>query len=657
MSAHLLARVEAAGAAGHLLPSTVANLREWLAAGFLPAWAEASLAELLDAGAWGELDDRFFKVIAFGTGGMRGRTVAQRGTAAEVGGGDAVSGPAHPAVGSALLNDFTVVRATLGLYRYTQRWLEQRGERFGAPKLVIAHDVRFFSRHFCELAASTWARLGGRAMVFDGPRSTPHLSFAVRHVSAHAGIVITASHNPPHDNGYKVYFGDGAQVVFPHAEGIIGEVRKVDWGEVAPFLAKELDPVVTLPLALDEAYLEALEENVLDPAVFEAGRPKVVFSPLHGTGGVMSIPVLERYEVDVHPVAEQMRMDSRFPTVKSPNPENAEAFALGLERAKAIAADVVVATDPDCDRMGVAARADDGTYVRFTGNQTGAMLAAYRLERLKELGWLPAGGTPRAALIKTFVTTPLQAAIAERHGLKVINCLTGFKWIGEKLGLYEAELAAGLLRAEGLALHYDRTTPAARRRLLLQHSTYYVFGGEESYGYLASDRVRDKDGNAAVLMVCELAAWLKARGLSFPAYLDQLYAEYGYYLEDLLNLYFEGAAGAQTIARLVASYRAAPPRRIGDYHVVKFTDFGTQDLQDADGKAVPKEDFYFAELDNGYSFAVRGSGTEPKAKIYLFAREDVPTPADLAEVKERTAATLRALARLIEADARARAQG
>ena len=348
-------------------------------------------------------------------------------------------------------------------------------------------------------------------------------------------------------------------------------------------------------------------------------------------------------------------MDGSFPTVKSPNPEYPEALQIAMDKAQATGADLVLATDPDCDRVGVAVRDDAGQMVLLNGNMIGSILAEYRITKLKEIGVLPPEGTTKAALIKTFVTTPMQAAIAEAHGLKLIQTLTGFKWIGAKLQKYQTELESAILEEEGIALDYNATDLSTRVELLLEYSTYYVFGGEESYGYLASDRVRDKDGNAAVIMICELAAALKQRGWTFTRYLDDLYLRYGYYSESLLNLYYEGAAGASKIETIIKSYREQPPEAIGEFAVAKFTDFGAEAQTDADGDPIPQENLYFLELANGYSYAVRGSGTEPKIKFYCFAREPVPDMAALAAIKADTQCKLDALKNAIETDAHKRA--
>ncbi|MEM9227824.1 MAG: phospho-sugar mutase, partial [Verrucomicrobiota bacterium] len=475
---------------------------------------------------------------------MRTRTIGEITPPSEQGTPTEQGAPEHPAVGTNMLNDFNVIRATIGLYRHCRQYLEET-ETIDMPKLVIGHDVRHYSRHFCELTASTWSKLGGLAMIFDGPRATPHLSFAVRHLKCTAGVVITASHNPPHDNGFKAYFSDGGQVVSPHAEAIIEQFNLVELGDLPPYLDIDLEKVVTLPPSVDEAYYEALEDNVLDPEVFEKSQPSFVFTPNHGTGAISALPLMEAFDITVHPVEEQMVQDARFPTVKSPNPEAPSAFDTALAQAEEVGADGVIATDPDADRLGVGARTKDGEMVLYTGNMLGSCMAEYRVSKLKEMGIIPLDGSQSAALIKTFVTTPMQEAIATAHGLKCINTLTGFKWIGEKLKHYQEDLEDHLFDEEGLAIDYDQTDISTRVPMLLDYSTYYVFGGEESYGYLASDRVRDKDATGAILMYCELVAYLKGQGLTLGEYLDGLYLKYGYYAESLLNIYMEGASGAQ----------------------------------------------------------------------------------------------------------------
>ena len=647
-----LDRINAAAQAGQLLPGTAENIAAFLAAR-LPAWAEASIAELVAKQAWGELNDRFYRFLEFGTGGMRGRTAGVLPATAETGRINAASSPEHAAIGSNLLNDFTLIRAVIGLFRYTKKYLAAKPGVAARPKLVIAHDVRHFSRHFSELAVSTWTQLGGDAFLFGGPRPTPQLSFSVRWLQAHAGVVITASHNPPHDNGFKAYFEDGAQVVPPHDRRIVEEVNAVPLAEIGRFLTARLEGVTTLGRNADDAYLAVAAKAALDPEILRRSKVKIAFTNIHGTGAVHSVPLLIHAGCEVLPVPEQLEFDGRFPTVKSPNPENAEALARAIALAEAQGCDVVLATDPDADRMGCAVRNRAGRMELLTGNQIGALLAEYRLTRYKQLGWIPAAGSPQACIVKTFVTTRLQDAIGAGHGVKVINTLTGFKWIAAKMRVYEDRLRAAM----GPGFDYEATPFEERARLLLQHSTFYAFGCEESYGYLPNDLLRDKDGNSACLMFAELCAWVKSRGLTVPEYLDGLFLRYGFYLEGVINIYYEGASGNAKIKRILDTYRARPPQAFGDVGVTKFQDFGRETIIDADGDEIPKQDLYLVTLANGYSFAARGSGTEPKMKFYLFANEQVGSPGELPAVKARVRTTLEALSRLIETDAKARAEG
>src|SRR5690625_2138990 len=650
----ILEKIETARNEQKLLDSTAANLTEWLRAGFLPEWALSSLNELLDNEHFEELNDRFFQPLQFGTGGMRGRTIGQVMTAAERGKAAEGAPPEHPAVGSNNLNDFNVIRATIGLFRYTEKFLEQEN-RYEQPRLTIAHDVRHFSRHFCELTASVWTKLGGKAIIYPSPRSTPQLSFTLRQVGATAGVVITASHNPPHDNGFKVYFEDGAQIIEPHATGIINEVNAVKLEELPDFIEIDLEKVVTLPESADQAYLEEAASVVLDPDVFHDNPLRVVFSPIHGTAGFQCIPLMEKFGVQFETVPEQMIEDPAFPTVESPNPENAEALSMAIDLANRSGADVVIATDPDCDRMGVAARNSDGEMVLLNGNPIGALLTEYRITKLKELGWLPKDGTTSAAIIKTFVTSELLGEIARTHGLKVIDTLTGFKWITAKIKEWEDQLVSSYFKETGIAIDYARTDRRCRAELLQEHSTFYAFGGEESYGYLAGDTVRDKDGNIAVIMFCEFAASVIKQGKTLHDAIDDLYRKYGYYQEALGQIYYEGAAGAAKIKRILESYRNDPPKELDGSKVVKFTDFGRDEIFDADGARIPPQNFYILELDNGYSYAVRGSGTEPKIKFYLFAREPV-ADGNLETLKKLTEERLNQLRQTVEKDAAARAE-
>ena len=638
-------------AEGKLLESTHENLEGWINKDFLPQWAKDSIYELIQQSAWDELNDRFYKTLEFGTGGMRGRTIGNIVPKSELGTPSKEGAPEHASVGSAYLNDFNIVKATLGFINYCQSYLNN----LDVPKLVIAHDMRHYSRHFCELAASVWTQCGGAAFIFDGPRSTPQLSFSVRYLKATAGIVITASHNPPHDNGYKVYFEDGGQVVPPHADGIINAVNAIPLNAIPLYLAKNIEHVITLPMDADVAFQDVLQDSIIDEHLLKEQKVQVVFTPIHGTGYISAVPAMKHYGIRVEVVPQQMVMDPGFPTVKSPNPENPEAMAMGVKLAKEKNIEVVLATDPDGDRMGVAVQNANGEYQYLTGNNIGSLLLEYRLSRFKEYGLLQEGDNSNTALIKTFVTTPMQEVIADSYGLKIINTLTGFKWIGEKLYDYELALKAKLLEEEGIALDYDNTPRIERVSLLQNYSTYFAFGGEESYGYLAGDKVRDKDASAAALQFCELYSYLKKQDISILEYLDSLYLKYGYFCESLLNVYYEGASGSQKISNILASYQKSAPKAIGNLAVKDVQDFSKGGIKDADGKPIPQQDFFFVTLENGFSYAVRASGTEPKIKFYLFAQSHVASPEELETVKNTTQQEIEALKTAINEDAQKRA--
>jgi phosphoglucomutase len=563
------------------------------------------------------------------------------------------------------MNFFNVGRATQGLVAYLHEWrTEEKIE--GKPKIVIAHDSRHFSKEFTELAAKTAAENGCDACVFEGPRSTPELSFAVRHLRASAGIVITASHNPPHDNGYKVYFGDGAQVVEPHARGIIEKVNSIK-SETSPARpGKERGAVSVLGSEIDQAYMERLDSLILNKELVRSAKSlRIVFTPLHGTGGVVIKPMLERLGFTFRVVEEQDRFDGNFPTVDSPNPENASALRLGVELAEKKGADLVIATDPDCDRMGVAVRTECGKMELITGNQIGSLLAYYRAKTLFELGVLNKENAARAVIIKTFVTTDLQKVIAEHYGLRCVETLTGFKYIGAKLGKYEKALLAALGRdasvtADGAARRpYHEMSEDETRRLRLGHSSYYVFGGEESYGYSGGDFVRDKDGNGAAIMFCEVAAHAKSRGLTVDALLDEIFAEFGYFQEYTGSLTFEGAEGAETIKRLLASYVSRPPKEMLGAQIIQVKNFETDTYRDIEGDEIPKEKMLIFEFGDHTRVAVRASGTEPKIKYYLFAQRRPEgahfSASDLAAIKQEVGENLKRVWDWLREDASTRA--
>ncbi len=639
-----MAAIGSAVSAGKLLAASAANIRRVLESATSPI-ASQSIAELVEAGEWTELNDRFFRSLAFGTGGIRGRTIGKIVTAVERGTPNDLGRPDFPCVGTNAMNYDSVGRATQGLVEYLRAWFVQQ-KLSGRPKLVIAHDTRFFSTDFTKLAAEIAAKNGCDACIFDGPRSTPELSFAVRHLRASAGVVITASHNPPHDNGYKVYFSDGAQVVEPHASGIIARVNAAG----APSPNESRGEVRTLGREIDEAYMARLATLVLDPALVRAQRDlRIVFTPIHGTGGVIIKPMLERLGFTFDVVSEQDRFDGRFPTVQSPNPENAEALKLAIELAKKRGADLVIATDPDCDRMGVAVRSAEGEMKLLTGNQIGALLAYYRAKKLFEQGVLNAENAFRGVIIKTFVTTDLQKAIAEKFGLRCVETLTGFKYIGAKLEKYERALPAEA------AANYRDLSEKETRRLRLAHSAFYILGGEESYGYSGADFVRDKDGNGAAIMFCEVAAYAKSLGLTIDGLLDQVFCALGFYLEKNGALTFEGAEGAAKIQRLLATYVSSPPNEMLGSEAVGVKNFETDTIRDVEGDEIPREKMLIFELADRTRIAVRGSGTEPKIKYYLFAQRRPEgagfTTEELSAIKTQVAAKLEALWEWLQADA------
>lgn len=628
----------AAVAEGKLLESAKSNILALLAGTTSPVAAQA-VEELLASGAWEELNDRFFKTLAFGTGGLRGRTIGRVVTKAEQGKGGPNGRPEHPCAGTATMNFYNVSRAVRGMITYAKRFVGD-GRR---PKLVFAHDTRHFSRDFAEFCATVCADLGCDAFLFDGPRSTPELSFAIRELRADAGVVLTASHNPPHDNGFKAYFNDGAQIVDPHASGIIKEVNAIASEHYEQVPTDQRGTVTVLGADMDARYVERLKTLLLQPSLLEGASTKVVFTNLHGTGGHINVPMLRSFGFEVLTVPEQDVQDGRFPTVESPNPENAPALKMAIDLAEQSGAEIVIGTDPDADRMGVAVRDANGKMQLLTGNQIGSLMAWYRLKTCFDLGWLTHANRSRAVLVKTFVTTELQRSIADGFGVGIVDTLTGFKYIAGKLRKYEDAIPADK-KGDYRSLSEEQT-----RLLRLEYSRFFVFGGEESYGYLGSDAVRDKDANGATLMFAEVAAYAKSLGKTIPALLDEVYAEFGYYLEIGKSLVMEGADGAAKIQALANSYAGNPPEEVDGSAVVRVRDFAKQELYDQEGDLLPKEKMLFVDLEDGRSFAVRPSGTEPKIKFYLFGK--AAPGGDLTADKAAVRAGLDNLWKWIEADA------
>lgn len=629
-------------AADHLLESSRDNILALLDGTSSPV-AAAAIDELVQHAEWKELNDRFFKTLAFGTGGLRGRTIGRVITSAEQGVGGPNGRPEHPCVGTASMNFYNVSRAIRGMIIYLKSYLAELSED-RKPAFVLGHDTRHFSRDFAEFCAKICTDLGCDVYLFDGPRATPEISYAIRALNADAGVVLTASHNPAHDNGFKAYFNQGAQLVGPNATGVITEVNAITSEDYDP--VSDQGTLHVLGADMDRIYEADAKTLLLRPDLLEGGGAKVVFTNLHGTGGHCIVPLLTDLGFEVFTVPEQDVQDGRFPTVDSPNPENAPALAMGIELAEKEDAEIVIGTDPDCDRMGVAVRNDEGKMQLLTGNQIGSLMAWYRTKTLFEQGVINDSNRSRAVLIKTFVTTELQRAIAEKYGVGIVDTLTGFKYIADKLQKYEDSIPAD---KKG---DYRKLTSEQSRDIRLEYSRFFIFGGEESYGYLGTDTIRDKDGNGAAVMFAELAAFAKSEGKSLAALMDDLYRQFGYHLEMGKAMVMEGADGAAQIKSLAASYSQNPPTKIDGASVSRIRDFSKDDFEDVEGDPIPKEGMLIIDLDDGRSCAVRPSGTEPKIKYYLFGK-DAPSD-DLEASKASVAAGLESLWLALEEDAQSR---
>lgn len=630
---------------GELLESSLTNIRLLLAGTKSPVAREA-VEELAAAGEWQELNDRFYKTLAFGTGGLRGRTIGSIVTRAEQGSGGVNGRPEYPCVGTACMNYFNVGRAMRGLIIYVKKHVEAT-DPGRKPRLVIGHDTRHFSRDFAEFCAKIGTDLGCDIYLFDSPRATPEVSFAIRELNADSGVVLTASHNPSHDNGFKAYFNDGAQLVPPHDKAVIEEVNSLTSEEYEPLPEDRRGTLHVLDASFDRVYMDRLKTVLLRPELFSKGGAKIVYSNLHGTGGHIIVPLLKELGCNVQTVAAQDVQDGRFPTVASPNPENPPALA--IEQADASGADIVIATDPDADRMGVAVRGEDGKMHLLTGNQIGSLLAWYRCMSMSGLGIINDSNRSRAVMVKTFVTTGLQDAIGHHFGYEVVNVLTGFKYIAQKLGKYEEAIPAE--KREG----YRKMSEEQTRALRLEYSRYFVFGGEESYGYLAQDFVRDKDANSAAIIFAELAAYAESVGKSLLELLHELFEQFGVYLEMGKSLVMEGADGAAKIAALSASYSSNPPTEVDGVAVSGIRDFSKGDMVDAEGDPIPAEKMIFVDMADGRSFAVRPSGTEPKIKYYLFGHGKPGAP--VKKALPAVQASLDSLWAAVEKDAFARSNG
>ncbi len=521
-----------------------------------------------------EIEDRFYKELSFGTGGLRGIIGA----------------------GTNRMNHYTVTKATQGLANYIKK---QGGEKKG---VAIAFDSRKMSAEFSEKAALCLNANGIQTYRFETLRPTPELSFALRELGCIAGIVITASHNPPEYNGYKVYWEDGAQITAPKDKEIIAEVNAVtDFSAIQMMERKEAEEKGLFHVIgdrIDDRYMEELKKLVLSPKAIErmADQLKIVYTPLHGTGNLPVRRVLKELGFScVTVVPEQELPDGNFPTVSYPNPEDPKAFALALQLAEKTDADLVLATDPDADRLGVYAKdTKSGTYIPFTGNMSGLLIAEYELSVRKELGRLPFNG----ALVKTIVSSNMADEISKEYGVKVIEVLTGFKYIGEQIKRFE------------------------------QTGSYeYLFGYEESYGCLVGTHARDKDAVVAVMALCEAAAYYKEKGLTLWDQMLRIYEKYGYYKEDLVSVTMKGVDGAERIQKILEEMRKKPLEKIGEYKVIALRDYQADTrllLEDKSmtSTGLPKSNVLYYELERGAWCCVRPSGTEPKVKFYMGVKEE-----------------------------------
>lgn len=540
---------------------------EWLEN---PYFDEATKSELKSiANDEKEIEERFYRDLEFGTGGLRGIIGA----------------------GTNRMNIYTVRKATQGLSNFI---LKEKAEKKG---VAIAFDSRNMSPEFAEEAALCLAANGIKAYIFPSLRPTPMLSFALRELGCTAGIVVTASHNPPEYNGYKVYWEDGAQITYPKDEQIIGEVNAVtDYASVKTMsreAAEKAGLYQVIGPEIDDKYIEALKSLAIHPEIIreEAQNLKIVYTPLHGTGNIPVRRILKELGFEkVYVVKEQELPDGNFPTVSYPNPEDKNAFMLALELAKEVDADIVLATDPDADRLGVYAKdAKTGEYMSFTGNMSGMLILEYILSQRKALGTLPENG----AVVTTIVSGKMSKEITKEYGMTLIETLTGFKYIGEQIKFFEQT-----------------------------GSHEYVFGYEESYGCLVGTHARDKDAVVAVMALCEVAAYCRHQGITLCDQMETLFKKYGYYKEGLCTVTLKGQEGAKKIQSMMEQIRTNVPDTVGGLKVLRFRDYRENIIRDcATGEetatGLPRSNVLYFELENDAWCCIRPSGTEPKIKFYI----------------------------------------
>lgn len=534
--------------------------KQWLA----PAFDEETQKEVkakIEAEDKTDLIDSFYKDLEFGTGGLRGIMGA----------------------GSNRMNIYTVGMATQGFANYLKKNFQDRAD----ISVVVCHDCRNNSRKFAESVADIFTANGIKVYLFDDMRPTPECSFAIRHLGCQAGVNITASHNPKEYNGYKAYWEDGAQVLAPHDMGIINEVNKVKVEDIKFEGNKQLLQIIGEDI--DQAYLDAVKTVSIDPEVIKRQHDlKIVYTPLHGTGMKMIPRSLKYWGFDnVHCVKEQMVKDGNFPTVVSPNPENGEALTLALRDAKQLDADIVMASDPDADRVGMACKNDKGEWILINGNQTCLIFLYYIITNRKNMGMLK----PTDYIVKTIVTTEVIRKVAEKNNIEMIDCYTGFKWIAREI----------------------RVADPGKK---------YIGGGEESYGFMAADFVRDKDAVSAMCLLAEICAYAKDQGKTLYDLLLDIYLEYGFSKEFTVNVVRPGKTGADEIKTMMENFRKNPPTELGGSKVVVWKDYQTLEQRDIKGN-ISKLDMPDTSnvlqwfCDDGTKVSVRPSGTEPKIKFYL----------------------------------------
>ncbi len=561
-----------------------------------PYFDEDTKAELRGiAGDTDEIGERFYRDLEFGTGGLRGIIGA----------------------GTNRMNIYTVRKATQGLANYI---IKEHAEKKG---VAIAFDSRNMSPEFAQEAALCLAANGIRAYIFPSLRPTPMLSFALRDLGCTAGIVVTASHNPPEYNGYKVYWEDGAQITFPKDREIIGEVNAItDYGQVKTMgqeAAEAAGLYQVIGPDMDDRYMEALKKLAIHPEIMkEEGRDlNIVYTPLHGTGNLPVRRVLDELGfTNVHVVEEQALPDGDFPTVSYPNPEDKNAFSLALKLAKEVDADLVLATDPDADRLGVYAKdSHTGEYRSFTGNMSGMLILEYILSQRKALGTLPENG----AVVTTIVSGKMAREITKAYHVDLIETLTGFKYIGEQIKFFEQN-----------------------------HEHEYVFGYEESYGCLVGTHARDKDAVVAVMALCEAAAFCKHQGITLCDKMKELFDTYGYYKEGLCTVTLKGQDGAKKIASMMEGIRGNVPKTVGGLAVTQFRDYKEDVLLDCVNgtktvTGLPRSNVLYFELEGGAWCCIRPSGTEPKIKFYIGVKgiDDADAEKKLAELTEGVKALAR----------------